>query len=180
MGQYYRPVLEIAGVVTIYGRYLDKRWIISKLMEHSYIGNYMMNTVSKDLFERKGRLLWCGDYAEDNEIEITGLTVKSIWQVNGDFMKKTKFRVNNLYLCNHDTKEYINMKKYITLIEADYDDHLIVHPLSLLTAVGNGRGGGDYYGINKDYVGLWVWNLISFEKEKPLDYKEFDIEFKEE
>ena len=180
MGQYYRPVLEIDGVVTIYGRYLDKRWIISKLMEHSYIGNYMMNTVSKDLFERKGRLLWCGDYAEDNEIEITGLTFKSIWQVNGDLMRKTQFRVNNLYLCNHDTKEYINMKKYIKLIEADYNDNLIVHPLSLLTAVGNGRSSGGYCGINEDYVGLWTWNLISFEKEKPLDYKELYIAFKED
>lgn len=183
MGQYYRPVLEIDGAVTIYGRYLDKKWIISKLMEHSYIGNYMMNTVSKDLFERKGRLLWCGDYAEDNEIEITNLTVKSIWQVNGDFMRKTQFRVNNLYLCNHDTKEYINMKKYIKLNKEDFDSlnpcNLIIHPLSLLTAVGNGRGGGDYNGINEDYIGLWFWNLISFEKKKPLEYKEFDIKFKE-
>lgn len=178
MGQYYRPVLEIDDAVTIYGRYVDKRWIISKLMEHSYIGNYTMNTVSKDLFEKKGRLLWCGDYAKDNDIAITGLTVKSIWQVNGDFMKKTQFRVNNLYLCNHDTKEYIYMKKYIKSNKEESND-LIIHPLSLLTAVGNGRGSGDYNGINEDYIGLWFWNLISFEKKKPLEYKEFDIEFKE-
>ena len=39
--------------------------------------------------------------------------------------------------------------------------------------------GGDYHGINEDYVGLWFWNLISFEKRKPLEYKEFDIKFKE-
>lgn len=146
-------------------------------MENIYIGDYMMNTVSKDLFERKGRLLWCGDYAENDEIKIADLTVKSIWSVKGDLMKKTRFRVNDLYLCNHDTKEYIDMKRYIG---ANDDNDFIIHPLSLLTAIGNNKGTGDYRGTNEDKVGLWFWNLISFEKEKPKEYSEFEILFIEE
>ena len=39
------------------------------------------------------------------------------------------------------------------------------HPLSLLTAEGNGSGGGDYYGPNIDMVGTWARDIISMEDE---------------
>lgn len=45
--------------------------------------------------------------------------------------------------------------------------------MPLLTAVGNGKGGGDYYGdraINKEDVGLWAGDLIEIVKYNE-DYK---------
>ena len=43
-----------------------------------------------------------------------------------------------------------------------------LHPLSLLTAEGNGRGGGDYNGPNMDMVGTWARDVISMENEAPV------------
>jgi hypothetical protein len=49
----------------------------------------------------------------------------------------------------------------------------------LLTAEGNGRGGGDYKGSNEHLVGTWARHVISVEKEIPDDYAEFICEFSE-
>lgn len=54
-----------------------------------------------------------------------------------------------------------------------------IHPLPLLTAIGNGLGGGDYYGINTDDVGTWAWNEISVEDEPPVEYTEVKYTFRE-
>jgi hypothetical protein len=60
-----------------------------------------------------------------------------------------------------------------------------IHPLPLLTAEGNDRGGGDYRYNNeeeKEVVGSWARDVISIEKENPtmttgtMDYTE--VEFK--
>ena len=38
-----------------------------------------------------------------------------------------------------------------------------IHPLPLLTAVGNGRGGGDFQdGIGIEWLGLWAWHLLAY------------------
>ena len=38
-------------------------------------------------------------------------------------------------------------------------------PLPLLTAVGNGRGGGDFQdGDGIEFVGTWAWHLLAFLK----------------
>lgn len=39
-------------------------------------------------------------------------------------------------------------------------DELIVHPLPLLTSLGNGKGGGDYAGTNMEWVGAWALHPI--------------------
>jgi hypothetical protein len=60
------------------------------------------------------------------------------------------------YIVNHTKKVYV--KKTGDL-----------HPLPILTAEGNGRGGGDYHGPNIDMVGTWARDVISMENEAP-DY----------
>lgn len=58
-----------------------------------------------------------------------------------------------------------------------------VHPLPLLIAEGNGRGGGDYDSQkypDLDKVGIWARNLIRVSDEKPAKgYKELKVNFKE-
>lgn len=47
--------------------------------------------------------------------------------------------------------------------------------MSLLTAIGNGRGGGDYFGENSNKVGSWAWNIIEItddDYEKISEYKD--------
>lgn len=60
---------------------------------------------------------------------------------------------------------------------------LTIHPLPLLCASGNGRGGGDYHGgtdFNK--VGIWAYDRIGigFEDEIPAGFTELVVNFVEE
>ena len=47
------------------------------------------------------------------------------------------------------------------------DNNDCINPLSLLTAVGNGKGCGDYFGLNSCDIGIWAWDIISIEDEIP-------------
>jgi hypothetical protein len=49
--------------------------------------------------------------------------------------------------------------------------------LPLLTAEGNGRGGGDYRGENENLIGSWARDIISVEMEIPDGYDELVCEF---
>ena len=64
------------------------------------------------------------------------------------------------YLCNSETKEYIDLRSDDLPEAWTYDEnglkHVVIYPLSLLLAIGNGKGGGDYNGTNREYVGYWV------------------------
>ena len=45
--------------------------------------------------------------------------------------------------------------------------------LPLLTAIGNGEGGGDYYGENMSEIGAWAWNVLSVEDVAPMEFEEY-------
>ena len=53
-------------------------------------------------------------------------------------------------------------------------------PLPLLVSEGNERGGGDYYGNNKELCGTWARDCISVEKTIPDDFVELKCDFYEE
>jgi len=65
---------------------------------------------------------------------------------------------------NHTKKEYVVKPR-----KGEY------HPLSLLTAEGNGRGGGDYRGSGD--VGRWARDIISMEDDIPEGYTAYDPGF---
>ena len=87
-----------------------------------------------------------------------------------------------------DTRYIINTnkKQYIDLWMVEGVDTPL-HPLPLLTAEGNGRGGGDYEGTNMKLVGSWArdfikvagndWDLVKRLKEQ--NYKEISPLFAE-
>jgi hypothetical protein len=80
-----------------------------------------------------------------------------------------------------DTFKYIinlDKKEVVTMPEIKEDDWAI-HPLPLLCADGNGRGGGDYHGINEDMVGIWAYDRIGMSNELPDGFKLIKIDFKE-
>lgn len=60
------------------------------------------------------------------------------------------------FILNEDKKEAVAVPFY-RHAHLDYT----IHPLPLLTATSNGRGGGDYEGINMEYVGSWAGDRLS-------------------
>ena len=176
MGQYYKPVIKQNDKITVFSRDVDGNYTMAKLMEHSYFGVPLIDTIAYKMYQEKIQLLWCGDYAEDEEIEITGLKVKDIWSINGEELEGVEFKYNDKYFCNHTQKEYIDFKEYI---EKAQDGNWTISPISLLTAIGNGRGGGDYHNGYPNYneVGSWFWDEISIEDEIPEGYTKNDVVF---
>ena len=56
------------------------------------------------------------------------------------------------YVVNVDKQEYIQLD------HTEGEDDLF--PVAILTAVGNGRGGGDYFGPHAEYAGAWAGDLL--------------------
>jgi len=177
MGQYYYPVS------------LDKKeYLLShdydnglKLMEHSYIGNNFMNAIERLLIPGgawyKTKILWAGDYA-DHEPGYAktkdgyDVNIYSIIYKEGTKIKPSDERVDVKYhyLTNHTKKVVIDLNK----IKEDGDGWKI-HPLSLLTCEGNGRGGGDFHGEDSK-IGSWARNVISLEESVLPGYELCDDE----
>ena len=84
------------------------------------------------------------------------------------------------YLCNSIAKEYIDLRA-LPLEWSDDTVSVSVFPLGLLLAMGNGLGGGDYYGTNTELVGTWTpySSGIHFEDEIPQGYDSFGFDFTE-
>ena len=81
-----------------------------------------------------------------------------------------------------DTYKYIvnlHTKEYIEIPEPNYEDW-IVHPLPLLLADGNGRGGGDYRGEDINMVGKWAYHPIGATNEIPEGFTLLVTKFAEE
>lgn len=99
------------------------------------------------------------------------------------------------YIVNHTRRCYINLREYIArgkwtergcYVNGQYNPEetwdMCVHPLPLLTACGNDRGGGDYHEGHPNYnrVGEWAFDLIECTDRKPEGYDKLDIIFTEQ
>ena len=191
MGQYYRPILgdQYGLNCKVFDRTVDGEYTFAKLLEHSWWLNSFVNAFSEFLYNEPGRTCWVGDYADEPDDfhfpnssafyvpcykEVWGETVSTISVASSDFKLDGKF------LLNHDTKQFIDLNEYKA---ASVDKHgWCIHPLPLLTAVGNDRGGGDFHEGNTGYenVGIWAWHLLSFADKSPKDFSKIRIVFKED
>lgn len=117
--------------------------------------------------------------------------IEKAWKDGTKYISLTKapsgYHSNTKILINHDLKEYVVMSDYAVKVynlqrevffkkiegksreEQDrefqwyeWEVCFIAHPLSLLTAVGNDKGGGDYHSGYKDFkfVGRWAFDTI--------------------
>jgi len=89
-----------------------------------------------------------------------------------------------MYLLNHTLSEYIDMAGYIkrsSVIEPG-DVPWCLNPLPLLTACGNGRGGGDFYEGHIGYadIGIWAFHWVEYTDKVPDGYREAMYRFKEQ
>ena len=55
-----------------------------------------------------------------------------------------------------------------------------IHPLSILTSSGNGRGSGDYRDDDDTNVGSWAGDIISSEYEEPTGMAKYTAFFVED
>lgn len=181
MGQYYKPIS------------IDKEeWLHSwdyenglKLMEHSYIGNDFVGAVEALIMPdgawRGDRIIWAGDYA-DGVVNENGDEINHYGQCEDDTKINPPASIppeQFKYLVNHTKKEFCDKTKACKVGWGD----LRIHPLPLLTADGNNRGGGDYRPNGKKdeaLVGSWKGDVVTLDSKKPEDFKEIDIKvFKE-
>lgn len=191
MGQYYTATLQKDNTFSFLdpGNYSNGR----KLMEHSYFNNYFINTVLNELLNNPQKLTWVGDYAEIKDLpsneEIINAQKNQELKIIPKIIKNDK---NFNFVFNHTKKEYIDLKNYkeqaILKIKSKIKNNddlkfylsCLVHPVPLLTAIGNGRGGGDYYKEYSDYnmVGYWAGDLIEILEENEYDnFKELNVFF---
>lgn len=189
MGQYYKAVtINKDGELTVYSlqttefrKTKDFRLYNGiKLMEHSWVKNSFTEAFSKIIYKNPMQVAWVGDYAYCG-----GSAYKKLKEMSPDFYdliwrnedvdvdcSTDSFDYSNKYLVNHTTKTYIPLNNLTS-----NSDEWIVYPISLLTAVGNGQGGGDYRGNDEWLVGAWAFDVISIEDEVPEGFVEDDIPY---
>lgn len=150
----------------------------SKLMEHSYIGNSYVSAVEWLLSPEghfwKSRLVWAGDYADPEADTKTLYDLAQLENEAKEMKPETRDMSAYHFLVNHTKKLYVDKRK-----SPDDGRGFRIHPLPLLTAEGNGRGGGDYRGAHEDLVGSWARDVISVEKAAPAGFTELKCEFAE-
>jgi hypothetical protein len=161
MGQYYKAI--------ILGEPSDREEIMiwldpyqynegSKLTEHAWTDSNFVGAVCALLcpgaMYYKSRVVWAGDYADVEPCTITpenaGINLYHMAEALPVLAKPEP--VFYPYLVNHTKCQYITIGKGS-------------HPLPLLTAEGNGRGGGDYR--DQGPVGAWARDVLSVEPERP-------------
>ena len=175
MGQYYQTILkDKEGKFYCY----EADWI--KLTEHSWFFNPTMNAVAKKMLKKPMYVAEVGDYADEDDFNYNKEFVEKYGHIKETTVKNCNFNLFGYFLINHTKKEFLNVTKYVMNYaknskETDADNLIwIIHPLPLLTAIGNGKGGGDYRGTNMEYVGIWACDLIEVSDEMPnrCEYKE--------
>lgn len=183
MGQYYIPVLvnEKGEMKTFYSHNYDNGL---KLMEHSWIGNKFVAAVMHELVNDPHRVWWLGDYAEiedfkNKEHRLLAEDCKKAWTGKYNILPtdiSQEWEFDEAYVINLDKKCYIKLPKV--------KDEWQICPLPLLTAVGNGKGGGDYRSNKgRKNVGTWAGDEIVVFYDLPDKYKDFtakDYYFKED
>jgi len=202
MGQYYKPTILADDKKT------PITWADSwdygtgaKLMEHSWVGNHFVARIEVELLNNPQCIVWAGDYA-DAEVDADGNERTELYEGREypltmysmadklEHLKLPKKAVKSSkarrYILNHESNEFVDIKK----VQASHlqwakegDEEWLVHPLPLLTAEGNNRGGGDYRSDNgSELVGSWARNLISIvtrKKDIPEHLIELEVAFKE-
>lgn len=175
MGQYYASVIigrTRAGPFAEARRTWDSH-TLAKLTEHAWVGNGFVNATVERLNDltcpREGRcatarLAWVGDYAVPGECECTAGTADlravayaAAWcdEVGCAVPYSTRDGLPDMVALNWDREEAVMLKG------SREGEGWQAHPLPILTAMGNGMGGGDYDGPHAERVGTWALDRLT-------------------
>lgn len=176
IGNYYVKAYELALANKFYGYpfvwvgdYADEKYTTSVYEK----ANEFIDNVTRRNAKKKG--FYLNDFVFE-KLRKDGTIEKGYEQ---DFIQKVVTEKNfktlpeYKYLINLDKKVFVKLPTYKPKTWA-------IHPLPLLCAEGNQRGGGDYYGTNSILVGEWAYDRIGIANELPDDIKtELIVEFEE-
>lgn len=159
MGQYYDAIIKMDNVKEVYSTYVDGKYMLAKLMEHSYWNNSYVLAIASKFWRMKGRLAWVGDYANAEDFNWNDeFSDAHNEKIEKEDLVYNGFRLEGKYFINYDKKEFVDFDKYKELLK---DVDMIINPIPLLTVVGNRKGGGDYYvDVCADMVGVWTWDMV--------------------
>lgn len=193
MGQYYGAYIEDSEDSKQYRTFLCPGYL--KLTEHAYLKNDMVGEVMLQIWDRPSKVAWIGDYSEDGSN--FGLSAEDfqkrynrVWKheshktrmYSNDKIPDEKLKLyedlSHFFVVNESKKCYISLDEYAQAYQKKTNDSpWILHPLALLTACGNGSGGGDYHTDDpflEDAVGSWAFDIVYATYDKsaiPSDYK---------
>ena len=174
MGQYYMPVIKRGNKLRrVYSHDFNNG---IKLTEHSYVENNFVNVVANEIVDNPAQLYWLGDYAEEDDFKSPTL-FKTIYGYAWERERNRGTTVENVNEAFdwHQDWYYINdTKKEFLLMPKPSGIDWVFTPISLLTAIGNGRGGGDYHEEN-DMIGYWAGDKVYLSRNKPVDKKYTNI-----
>ena len=199
MGQYFMAMVKTPKAKKFKNFYTWDSHNGAKLMEHSFFGNHYTEAIVEMLVDKPQQVLWVGDYTDIEEDSYKNpskafLLEECVKLWNNENNEKTPYEIYKdthfyCYLVNHTKKVYIHLGDYfiqnVNYKKDSWDYGWCIHPLPLLTATSNGKGGGDYHGINKELVGSWFGDTleVTYNMNEELEkYKDItnEIKFKEE
>lgn len=196
MGQYYKAVVATkdygAKDTAVFSPGVYKQF--RKLLEHGWMGNKFCLEVERYIYEHGiCRVGWMGDYGDafEDELDEKHKECSYIPKCNEVFcydspspLKEIRkplydgtFDYLGKFLCNHTQKKFIDIAKFYekNRAKAPWSNAVMcLDPLPILTAIGNGQGGGDYYDPNGESF-AWAWDEISIEDEKPAGMEEYNL-----
>lgn len=155
-----------------------------KLMEHSWWRNPYVGQVTELLRLAPMQVAWVGQYAKD-----VGCDPALYNAAHGENSQSIRLAykpsfLDGKFLVNISKKEYVDCDAYKkrSIQKDGFSIHprWCVHPLPLLTAIGNGLGCGDYSNPENtdiEYVGRWANDIISVEECRPFFCEELVCTF---
>lgn len=162
-----------------------------KLMESAYFNDPDLSRFLEQACRNPMRIALVGDYCDDidspNPETLTTQMVKELHRLawGDEDMRSTRNRLSgpmpplHRFIINHTKRLFIDTVRTIEregFTQADGEAGQVygfpVNPVAILCALGNGAGGGDYFGLDEDLAGIWAWDLISLDDERPADFAE--------
>ena len=154
----------------------------TRLLEHASWGNEGVNRIANELVGKPHRVAWIGDLSRYKPSLISRelYHYASMHSVPAMDINTTR-SVNmwGLYFVNHTKKLYMDCTDYFcnTGGENGFGGLWVLHPLPMLTAIGNGRGEDDYVGPNMELVGSWAMDFVAFSIFAPAEYEKVNYAF---
>lgn len=194
MGEYYKPCVLTSHKRTAPNKTKVKAYIHChdfdtglKLLEFGYIGTHVMNIFETLINEDNGPyaglpVVVAGDYDNDEPYKLNGekWNVYSLASEFGERISPEFVQTNNInpkhyrYLINRTKGVYIDTNR----VKADRWGWKI-HPLVILCADDEPKGGGSYWGKNQRMMRSWRRNVVVTSDNKPENYREVFYDFKE-
>lgn len=198
MGQYYKVLTTTGKRSKVYDRSIiingEAEYTMAKLMEHSWWGNAFVDSFCRTIYKKQRRVVWMGDYANDYikrypgsingySEKLLAKLYKKTWRkgLKNNAIEMSMLDLAGKFIVNHTKLQYIDCSQYYkrNVFHGDW----CIHPLPIMTCLGNGLGGGDFSAPTDDttysLVGTWAYDVISIEDYYPVKYEEIKPVFKE-